>query len=900
MTETSVADLQRSALPVPFASAPPAPAPAPRRVLIVSANIGGGHDSTGRALQERVQQLWPGSHIEWVDTLDAMGPGVGPTFRRLYVINVEVTPWLYEFFYWALWHHRWFARASIEFVGAWAGRQLAPVIEAFDPDIIISTYPLGSAGLAWLRRRRGLAVPTGAWVSDFAPHPFWVYPELDLNLVVHPSAVPLAEQAAPGARVAVCMPPVATRFRPGDQRLARARLALNPTSRVVLVACGSLGFGAVEEAVQTLCQAEGPLHVVAVCGRNERLAERLRRLQLPKDRLTVLGWVDDMPTLLQASDLLLTNAGGATALEAMATGTPVLMYRPIAAHGAANAALMAKSGVAQTCHAAHELRAYVEEWLAQPTGPVHHVTDTALPDLGLPDLAAAQQSAPRRRSQARRPSWPLRANDAFFLHVQSPTVAQQIGAVLELGPTRDGRPLTRADLVRLVAHRIPAITTLRRRLVSRGRWRRPGWVIEPSVDVEAHIEEYRVSVDGSADGSAEAAAAAAIDEFWSRPLPTDRPMWRILLVTGLPGATTRLAVKLHHCLGDGLSVIGTLRRLLDAAPPWRDTRRTNPPGDPPARPHRRSVSARLRDALRACALDATGLVRLATAGTAPPSTLNRPLATARRRLFTAVLPTVEVKRVARECGVNASELLCGLVAEALRRAYPDRAVPSHLRAMLAVSRGPRVRSRTHGNWAGAVALDLPMQPVPAPVRVAAVRERLRRSLASGQPAAAELVMRAMGLLPAPLHAALARRVYSNRFMNLLVAYLSDTNAAATSHPHVLAGAPIRWIAPVVSLAEGVPIGVGALRWADTTGIGVLLDESLGDLGDRLMAALREAFAELSRAVARPAGAADSGPANPDGRPPTAAPGHSPEFTSRNDGHVPPGTTSRKRGSGRRS
>jgi hypothetical protein len=90
--------------------------PVARRVLVVSADVGGGHDATARALQERVGQVWPGSTVKSVDTLAVMGPGVGPAFRGTYVANVQVTPWLYEFFYASLWRHRWFTAASKRFV----------------------------------------------------------------------------------------------------------------------------------------------------------------------------------------------------------------------------------------------------------------------------------------------------------------------------------------------------------------------------------------------------------------------------------------------------------------------------------------------------------------------------------------------------------------------------------------------------------------------------------------------------------------------------------------------------------------------------------------------------------------------------------------------------------------
>src|SRR5437879_228475 len=165
----------------------------PVRVLIVSADMGEGHNSAGRALEQAARARWPEGEVRWLDTLDVMGRGVGPVFRGIYVTNVQRTPWLYEFFYTSIRKWRWFATSSKSFVGNWAGRRLGSQIDAFQPDVVMSTYPLGSAGLAWLRRHGRLAMPAGAWICDFSPHPFWVYPDLDLNLVMHEGAVKPAQ-----------------------------------------------------------------------------------------------------------------------------------------------------------------------------------------------------------------------------------------------------------------------------------------------------------------------------------------------------------------------------------------------------------------------------------------------------------------------------------------------------------------------------------------------------------------------------------------------------------------------------------------------------------------------------------------------------------------------------------
>lgn len=412
-------------------------------MLTVSADMGGGHNATASALEETARGLWPGSEIRRLDALDVMGPGVGRLFRAIYVANVEQSPWLYEFFYSALWRHRWFAQASKRFTGSWCGRRLAVEIDRFDPDLIVSTYPLGTSGLAWLRRHRGLRVPCGAWVSDFAPHPFWVYRDIDANLVMHDVAAPVARAAETDAHVEVCAPPVVGSFTPGDRAEARRRLGLREDAFVVLLSCGAYAFGDTESTVRALLQASLGVQVVAACGRDEAVKRRLDELGVARGQLAVLGWTDEMPTLMRAADVVLTNAGGATALEALATGRPVLMCRPIAAHGVANAELMVVSGLAEICASEEQLAERVRS-LADDRAALADVERRAVEHAGAYDLSTglSELSTADAQSTSGQPPWPMRAADSMFTHVETNEIRQELGAVLELDANESGGALT--------------------------------------------------------------------------------------------------------------------------------------------------------------------------------------------------------------------------------------------------------------------------------------------------------------------------------------------------------------------------------------------------------------------------------------------------------------------------
>lgn len=365
----------------------------PRRALAVSADIGEGHNAAARALEEAIGRLWPGCEVRRLDALAAMGPRFAALARAFYVSQVRYLPWMYEFFFSAMGRPGWYLESVRRSAGRSFGRRMEPGIRAFSPDVVVSTYPLGSAGLSWLRRHGRLAMPAGAWVPAFYPHPSWLYRDLDITYVMHPVAAAVAARAEPGMRVAVGALPVRDAFAPGNRAAARARLGLDPARFTVVVCTGSLGFGRADRALAALL-AVPDAQVVIICGRNERLRSALAARDQSRGRLRIVGWTDDMPGWMAASDVVVGNAGGATGLEAAASGRPVIMFEPIAGHGRANADLMAEAGLALLAPSPPALTAVIRRLAAEP-GAAARLAGAALaratgrrPEQDLADLAA--------------------------------------------------------------------------------------------------------------------------------------------------------------------------------------------------------------------------------------------------------------------------------------------------------------------------------------------------------------------------------------------------------------------------------------------------------------------------------------------------------------------------------
>jgi UDP-N-acetylglucosamine:LPS N-acetylglucosamine transferase len=789
--------------------------------------MGEGHNATGRALDQAAHALWPGVQVRWLDALDVMGRGVGPVFREIYVANVQRLPWLYEFFYRSVTKWHWFANASKRFVGAWCGRRLADHIRGYQPDVILSTYPLGSAGLAWLRTHRDLRTPTGAWVSDFCPHPFWVYDELDLNLVMHPVAVRPANAWVPGAPVIVAAPPVTSEFAPGDRAAARVTHDLPQDKFVALVSCGAFGFGSVESAAKTLLEASDDVVVVVACGRNEALRKRLLADGDHDGRLRALAWTDQMAALTVASDIVVTNAGGATSLEALACGRALLMYRPIAAHGRANAELMAEAGLAEVCYDDTALTLAVRRLLARPErlaaierAGLAHARSATVADGLVALLAAANRPA---GEQERR----LRAEDALFVHVQTHAVPQQLGAVLVFEAKQDGSALTHAD----AAYLVDAAPGLFGRIDPGTAWRHPRWLPRDGVtaaDLTDVIELGKADTPSDLDG--------AMDAFFSVPLDGRDGTGQARLVHGVEGGRSAVLIKFHHATADGIAVIGAL---------VGRTRGKNFIAEPQARTLAERQTAKQR---LASARDlATGVWTLARSGRAAHTELNGRINGPGRHHSRVDLPATEVRHLARALGVRTTDLATALVAEALHRVmHAEGALPGPetLRVMMPRSTRTTKTFRTAGNHTGAASVDLPIGKMSLAERVTRTRAATDSQVGASAPHAAHTVVWALGLLPPWLHAIAARLVYRSTWFNAIASVLPGARS-----PVVLNGSLLSAVYPVLALAPGAKLSVGVMMWSDLVTVCFAGDQDIAGTVDGLAEAVHAAVKEVRATVA---------------------------------------------------
>jgi diacylglycerol O-acyltransferase len=333
----------------------------PRDIVILSAAMGDGHNAAARAIADAMRDQWPGCAIEQLDIMELRGRRFAETVRQTYNFQLRVIPGTYQWLYDVLCRSDLFASALKHGFGWFFGRRLARTLSARRPDLIVSTYPLASGALDWLRSSRGYRVPTVTYVPAFHVHPLWTYPGIDLHFVMYESAAGDARTRGIDHTMVVGAPPVRRGFGARSRAEARAELGLAADAFVVLMTGGAWGLGSLEQGVEALAALpdESTVQVIVVCGRNESLRRRLEDLGVAPERLRVLGYVDTMPTLMAASDVVVTNGAGVTILEALRTPRPVVALEPLAGHGRAATLVMEELDLAIVCERPADLSAAV-------------------------------------------------------------------------------------------------------------------------------------------------------------------------------------------------------------------------------------------------------------------------------------------------------------------------------------------------------------------------------------------------------------------------------------------------------------------------------------------------------------------------------------------------------------
>jgi UDP-N-acetylglucosamine:LPS N-acetylglucosamine transferase len=337
------------------------------RVLVVSADIGAGHDLPARLLADAIAAAEPGAQVTVVDGLEAMGRLARAIARSGAETILQHGRPLFELQYWLIARFGPTRRLGGVIGLLIGGRGLLRLIARTRPDVVVSTYPGTTEIIARLRAAGRIAVPCVSAVTDLAALRWWAHPAIDRHLVIHEeSRAEVLAVAGPDADVRHVRGLVRPEYdAPPSREEAREALGLPASGPVIAVSGGGWGMGDVERAVGVSRAVPGAT-VVCLCGSNAGLRARLERAFAGDGLVRVEGFTERMCEWLAAADVLVHSPAGLTMREAELCGTWAVSYGWGVAHVRLNNAAYRRFGLAAVASSPAELSAALREALRAP------------------------------------------------------------------------------------------------------------------------------------------------------------------------------------------------------------------------------------------------------------------------------------------------------------------------------------------------------------------------------------------------------------------------------------------------------------------------------------------------------------------------------------------------------
>ena len=389
----------------------------------------------------------------------------------------------------------------------------------------------------------------------------------------------------------------------------------------------------------------------------------------------------------------------------------------------------------------------------------------------------------------------------------------------------------------------------------------PHWEDDPLFNIDDHI--HHVALPEPCD---QRALMDFLSDLASTPLDYKRPLWQVHVVDRVNGGSA-VALRFHHCIGDGTAMMAVAQRLFDTepdAPPDREIPPTPPPKaglfDRVVRPVQQSgqlVSDIIQGGLDLVMhpSHALALPQLAarSAGVAistllkwpdPASPLKGKLGLAKRVAWSEPVALDDVKEIGRLAGAKVNDVLVAAMAGALRHYMQERnaAVDGMtIRAVVPVDLRPPERAMELGNHFGLTFLDMPVGISGPLARLQATKSKMDTIKQSPEAFVFMNIIGFFGLTPKPIED-LALVIFGSK------ATLVFTNVAGPRATLYFAGATVERLIFWVPHPADLGMGVAIFSYNNLVTVGVVTDAGLVPDPEKIAVEFDREFARLLAAV----------------------------------------------------
>lgn len=346
-----------------------------KKVLIMTASTGGGHNRAAKAIAEELEKrTFKNEKIECkiIDSFKLINQTIDKVISEGYEISAKYTPKAYGKVY-TISDKKFFSVNEFKNnpLSLLMARKFKKLLKEEKPDLIIGTHAFPLVALSRLKKgARGESlegdfsefVKTGdeithsfppliSVLTDYTAHLAYLQDEIDYYICGDQYVKELlVEDGIPSEKIKPFGIPVERSFLENRTRdIVIEELDLDPAKKTVLLMGGSFGAGNIKGTLDDIASIERDFQVLVITGRNKSLELSLKNRILDYNtniNIKILGFTNIMNDILPAIDILVTKPGGLTTTEALLKDVPMVIPYYIPGQEEENLDFLTNCGVA--------------------------------------------------------------------------------------------------------------------------------------------------------------------------------------------------------------------------------------------------------------------------------------------------------------------------------------------------------------------------------------------------------------------------------------------------------------------------------------------------------------------------------------------------------------------------
>ncbi len=335
------------------------------KVLVLSCNTGGGHNTAARAVIEEFQRR--GVECEMCDALAFASERTSRVVSNTYIRMATDAPKVFGKIYQAGEAiSNPYIKSPVYIANMTYAKRLAKYIRENGFNAVLTSHLFPAQALTHLKKHERIDAKTYFIATDYTCYPFIEETDMDMYFVAHSAMMEeyISRDVAP-EKLQPTGIPISDRFKdhPGKKE-AREKLGIDSDKKLFLIMTGSMGAGFVAPVVETIIKGGNENTLVYVMtGRNADMKAEIDAMHEKDERITAVSFTTEVSLYMSAADVLMTKPGGLSTTEAAVAQIPLVLSAPIPGCETANAQFFEEKGLA-VCVKDEEAAAHAALWLA--------------------------------------------------------------------------------------------------------------------------------------------------------------------------------------------------------------------------------------------------------------------------------------------------------------------------------------------------------------------------------------------------------------------------------------------------------------------------------------------------------------------------------------------------------